>query len=86
MRTAKSCGPDTPTLVSSWRDDLADDGARKPGPRGEYEGNRKTIAQGRPDCSVLTCGSCPVLFSCTGAACVADTRPSLRPLFSEGQF
>jgi hypothetical protein len=29
-RTAKSCGPDTPTLVSSRRDDdLADDGGKK---------------------------------------------------------
>jgi len=26
MRTAKSCGPDTPTLVSSLRDDHAGDG------------------------------------------------------------
>jgi len=39
-RTAKSCGPDTPTLVSSEQNDLFATGARKPGPRGEHEGNR----------------------------------------------
>jgi hypothetical protein len=50
-RTAKSCGSGTPTLVPSWRrcsSIVACDGARKPGPREEYEGNRKTIAQGMP--------------------------------------
>jgi hypothetical protein len=33
LRTAKSCGPDTPTLVSSWRDSADDGGnkARSPG-------------------------------------------------------
>jgi hypothetical protein len=55
-------------------------GARKPGPRGERGISRQTIAQGRPGCSDHTCGSFPVLFSRTGAAGVADTRPSLRPL------
>jgi hypothetical protein len=54
-------------------------GARQPGPRGERGISRNTIAQGRPVDPVLTCGSCPVLFLCTGAAGVADTRPSLRP-------
>jgi hypothetical protein len=47
--TAKSCGPDIPTLISSLRDDeLASDGDNKPGLRGEHEGNRNTIAQGMP--------------------------------------
>jgi len=36
------------------------------------------------DVSASTCGSFPVLFLCTGAAGAAGTRPSLRPLFSEG--
>jgi hypothetical protein len=40
MRTAKSCGPDTPTLVSSWRSNPLMTVANKPGHRGEHEGNR----------------------------------------------
>ena len=47
-RTAKSCGPDIPTLISNWRQFPLMTGARKPGPRGDHEGNRKTIAQGMP--------------------------------------
>jgi hypothetical protein len=38
-RTAKSCGPDAPTLVLSWRVS-ADDGGKQAGHRGEHEGNR----------------------------------------------
>jgi hypothetical protein len=35
LRTAKSCGPDTPTLASSRREMISPmTGARKPGPRG----------------------------------------------------
>jgi hypothetical protein len=35
LRTAKSCGPDIPTLISSLRDDdLASDGDNKPGSPG----------------------------------------------------
>jgi hypothetical protein len=51
LRTAKSCGPDTPTLVPSCAKLTlhAMTGARKPGPRGEPDISRKTIAQGRPD-------------------------------------
>jgi len=87
-RTTKPCGPGLPTLRPSRakRRFCAAMGARKPGPQGERVISRKAIAQGRPDCSVLTCGSFPVLFLRTGAAGVADTRPSLRPLFSEGQI
>ncbi len=54
-RTAKSCGPDTPTLVSSWRLGALMTVARKPGHRGEHEGNRKTIAWGMPGDSGVTC-------------------------------
>jgi hypothetical protein len=40
-RTAKSCGPDAPTLASSSRKQLSRATvANKPGHRGEYEGNR----------------------------------------------
>jgi hypothetical protein len=40
LRTAKSCGPDAPTLASSFADTRATTVARKPGHRGEHEGNR----------------------------------------------
>jgi len=39
-RTAKSCGPDAPTLASSWRDDPPAMVAKQPGHQGEREGNR----------------------------------------------
>jgi hypothetical protein len=39
-RTAKSCGPDAPTLVSSWRSNPSMTVANKPGHRGEHEGSR----------------------------------------------
>ena len=48
-RTAKSCGPDAPTLASSLAESIREATvARKPGHRGEREGNRKAIAQGVP--------------------------------------
>jgi hypothetical protein len=41
MRTAKSCGPDAPTLASSWRKDFPPAMvARKLGHQGEPERNR----------------------------------------------
>jgi hypothetical protein len=40
QRTAKSCGPDAPTLVSSWRSNPSMTVANKPGHRGEHEGSR----------------------------------------------
>jgi hypothetical protein len=39
-RTVKSCGPDAPTLASSWRDFPLTTVARKPGHRGEPEVSR----------------------------------------------
>src|SRR5579871_47938 len=48
-RTAKSCGPDIPTLISNGRRCFriaACDGDNKAGLRGEHEGNRKTIRAG----------------------------------------
>jgi hypothetical protein len=40
-RTAKSCGPDAPTLASSLVEAIREATvANKPGHRGEYEGNR----------------------------------------------
>jgi hypothetical protein len=40
LRTVKSCGPDAPTLVSSWRSNPLMTVAKEPGHRGEHEGNR----------------------------------------------
>jgi len=40
MRTAKSCGPDTPMLVSSRRNDPLTTVAKEPGHRGEHEVTR----------------------------------------------
>jgi len=51
-RTAKSCGSDIPTLISSWRRCLRilpATVAKKPVHRGEHGISRKTIAQGMPD-------------------------------------
>ena len=85
MRTAKSRGPDTPTLVSSWRSNPPMTGAKEPGPRGEHEVTVKTIAQGRPDESGTTCGDYRVLTTnAHGPRVRAGTRSSLRPLIPEG--
>jgi hypothetical protein len=86
-RTAKSCGPGAPTLaLRSWSDPRTT-GAKEPGPRGEHEISRKTIAQGRPDDSappvVTTVCFLPMH---TGRGCALSTRSSLRPLISRGWF
>ena len=44
LRTAKSCGPDAPTLASSLRDEAQMTVTKKPDHRGEHEISRKTIA------------------------------------------
>src|SRR5205807_8151564 len=66
MRTAKACGPGTPTLVSSLRKLFPQATvAKEPGHRGERGISRKTIVQGRPDQSgepVVTC-SCALFIS-----------------------
>src|SRR3984957_4395956 len=62
-RTAKSCGPDTPTLVSSRRSYPLAMVARKPGHQGEREISRKTIARGMPGDSGVT------VVTVTGKAC-----------------
>jgi hypothetical protein len=87
MRTAKSCGPDAPTLASSsWEASFSGmTVARKPGHRGERVISRKTIAQGRPDASAEPVCSCAFLFAhfAHETAGAARTRSSLRPLISE---
>jgi hypothetical protein len=50
-RTAKSCGSGAPTLALSFAEMICEmTVARKPGHREEHEGNRNTIAQGKPEC------------------------------------
>ena len=56
--------------------------ARKPGLRGDYEGNRKTIAQGMPDyfgVPVVTTLVCSLRFACEAAG-ASSARHSLLPL------
>jgi hypothetical protein len=50
LRTAKSCGPDAPTLVSSRRDEAQTTVTKKPGHRGEHEISRKPL---RGECRVF---------------------------------
>ncbi len=59
-------------------------GARKPDPRGEHEGNRKTIAQGMPDRfgGPVVTNSCAFYFA-HEAAGEPNARHSLRPLALE---
>jgi hypothetical protein len=72
MRTAKSRGPDAPTLASSWRKmNPPATEANKPGTPGRAHISRQTIAQGMPDCfgvPVVTC--LRAFFPCTqGCGC-----------------
>ena len=46
QRTAKTCGPDTPTLVSSLRSDPRNDGGKKADHRGERGISRKPLRAG----------------------------------------
>src|SRR5207237_4181048 len=61
--------------------------AKKAAHRGEHEGNRKTIARGKPGCLGCTCQTrvrslLPIAHGDAGAV---GARLSLRPLFEEGQ-
>jgi hypothetical protein len=82
-------------VVWSWRPDAGAKsammlritlvtGARKPGPRGERERSRNTIAQGRPDVLAEPVVTAACYFCCRRAMGAACTRPSLRPLYFEG--
>src|SRR5882724_9883060 len=65
-RTAKSCGPDAPTLASSRRKTIPQATvANKPGHRGERDISVKTIAWGMPGVSGVTVVTnlCAFLFS-----------------------
>jgi hypothetical protein len=62
--------------------------ARKPGLRGEREGNRKTIAQGMPERFGVPVVTLLVCFFHSHARLRVrlSARHSLRPLFSEGRY
>src|SRR5271169_5082449 len=85
MRTVKSCGPDTPTLVSSLRKvTFAGDGGQKARFAGESTKETvKTIAQGRPGRSgepVVT--TLVWLFSFPTRGCGCIMRPAFPAPFS----
>src|SRR5689334_6613505 len=67
LRTAKSCGPGAATLASIRSAHAGTATVTiKAAHRGELEGNRQTIARGKPGCLGCTCSSTPVLFVARG--------------------
>ena len=58
--------------------------AKEPGPRGEHDISRKTIAQGMPVAPALPVVTAACIFFCRRAMGEAITRHSLRPLIFEG--
>jgi hypothetical protein len=88
MRTVKPCGPDAPTLASSWRKPFPlAMVARKPGHQGERGGNRKTIAQEAPGVPVCLWRLTRVLSTFAHEAMGAvGTRRFLFPPFLEDIF
>src|ERR1700693_6480767 len=85
LRTAKSCGPDAPTLASSFAKQFARRRWQQSPVTGESaEETVKTIAQGRPGVSgepVVTTLVCFLYFA-REAAGAAGPPLSLPPLFS----
>jgi hypothetical protein len=84
-------------VVWSWRPDAGAKfsreaipakvtGAKEPGPRGERDISRKTIAQGMPVDAAYLWLLTRVLFFAHAAAGALRTRHSLRPLASRGWF
>ena len=87
-RTAKSCGPDAPTLASSSRKEIfADDGGKKA--RSPGRARRKPLKPLRGECraisgvTVVTTLVC-YLYTAHEAAGASNARHSLRPLMAEG--
>src|ERR1700744_1027744 len=85
-RTAKSCGPDLPTLRSSLPEMTGRRGSlSSPALRGEHDAAVKTIAQGMPDVSAYPRFLTRVLSTLVREAAGAKSaRHSLRPLVFEG--
>src|ERR1700737_3788736 len=88
LRTAKSCGPDAPTLAPSWRSYLRRRRWQTSPVTGESTKETvKTIACGNAGCSgatVVTTLVCYLHFA-HEAAGAAGTPHSPRPLFSKGE-
>ena len=86
--TAKACGPDIPTLISSLAERFREATvARKPGHRGERGISRKTIARGMPGdpgVTVVTTLVCSILFCMRGCGRYPSARHSPCPLLAEG--
>ena len=85
-RTAKSCGPDAPTLASSFREASFPEVkvARKPGRLGEREVSCKPLRRESRRCSGSPVVLPPCFFCCTGPMGAIGTRLSLRPPFFRG--
>jgi hypothetical protein len=86
LRTAKSCGPDAPTLASSSREAsfLGATVARKPGSPGRAR--RKPLKPLRGECRVNRCdrgnyARMLILFCMRGCGRYPSARHSLRPPF-----
>jgi hypothetical protein len=80
-RTAKSYGPDASTPASSQRSDPLATVTRKSDHRGEYEGNRKTIARGVPgETGVTVVTNARAFYLPRAAADAPAVRHSPRPL------
>src|SRR5438552_11886022 len=84
QRTAKSCGPGAAT-VASIRPACAGSATvtKKAAHRGEHEGNRKTIARGKPGCLGCTCQIRVLSFTTSAHGAAVGARLSLRPLRNE---
>src|ERR1700736_3874565 len=86
-RTAKSCGPDAPTLVSSLRVMIRKRRWQESPVTGESTKETvKTIAQGMLECfgEPVVTNSCVYFYFTREAMGATGTRHSLRPLLSRG--
>jgi hypothetical protein len=87
LRTAKSCGPDAPTLASSRRRQLRGRRWQESPVTGESTKETvKTIARGMPGVSgvtVVTILVCSFYFACEAAGALS-ARHSLRPPMGDG--
>jgi hypothetical protein len=88
LRTAKSCGPDAPTLASSWRKaTFANDGGKQA--RSPRRARRKPLKPLRGECRVISgvtvVTNARVYYTPRAAAGASSARHSLRPLNFRGQ-
>jgi len=77
LRTAKSCGPGTPTLVSSFAEVFREATvAKEPGHRGERGVTVKTNAQGMSGCFGVPVVTTLVRFFCCVRGCGCIVHPA----------